>query len=162
MKKITLIGAGNMGMAIYHGLVSQWAPETITVCDRHPSKLEQMDSKCSVTTSVEEAVSGADTVILAVKPAAFAEAVAPVTDALQGTLLISVMAGITLQQLRESTSAQRIVRAMPNLPVQVGEGVVAWMATDDVAAEERNFVVGLFLPVARERFQKNMHLIAGL
>src|SRR5262245_49862149 len=71
----------------------------------------------------------ADVVVLAVKPQVFAQAAAG-AKALVGphTLVISIMAGITIAGLAHLLETQRIIRAMPNTPGQIGKGVTAYAA----------------------------------
>ncbi len=83
-------------------------------------------------------------VLLAMKPYqidAAADALAPILD--EGTILVSILAGVELASLRARFPAPRtIVRAMPNLPVRIGKGVIGLHGDGgDIAA--RNLVTGL-------------------
>ncbi|MCY3734320.1 MAG: pyrroline-5-carboxylate reductase, partial [Chloroflexi bacterium] len=64
-------------------------------------------------------------------------------DATAARLLISILAGSTIADVHASTGAERIVRAMPNTPAQIGRGFTAWTATAGVTTEDRTLVSAL-------------------
>lgn len=89
------------------------------------------------------------TVLLAVKPQQL-EAVAaqvPAADPAAPSLLISVLAGVSLQRLGRLFPGWRLVRAVPNTPALVGAGLTALAFGPDVEAEAREWVRGLFARV---------------
>lgn len=51
-------------------------------------------------------------------------------------LLLSIMAGVTMQTIKAETGLNKIIRAMPNLPAQIGMGITGFTATDEVSREE--------------------------
>lgn len=116
-----LVGAGNMGGAMLRGWLGQgMAPERISVIDPFASNLPP-----SVTLLREiPADSAPDVLVLAVKPQQL-DAVRERLAAVQGRprLLISVLAGVEIETLAEATGAESIVRAMPNLPAAIGQGM---------------------------------------
>jgi pyrroline-5-carboxylate reductase len=72
-------------------------------------------------------------VVLAVKPQVWRSVVAPMAARLEGAVVISVMAGVTRAALAEALPGARIVRAMPNTPAAIGQGVTGlWSAEPDV------------------------------
>ena len=79
----------------------------------------------------ENPAEDAAVVIFAVKPADFSSCIEGLGTDLSGKLVISIMAGISIAKLREKTGAEKIVRSMPNLPLQVGKGFTAWMSGGD-------------------------------
>lgn len=136
-KKIGIIGAGKMGTALYQSLISIHPPEHVLLCDRHPSKLQGEQT----TTAPQKVASECDVVILAVKP----KEIHHLEINLEHKILISVLAGISIKTLSNATKTNQIVRAMPNLPIQTGTGVVAWVASE--ALMEKDFVKYLFSPM---------------
>lgn len=140
---IAILGGGSMGSAIARGLVaSGLCPAShISVADHNPSKLEALRSEVGVTISpkakdVLEA--SPDLCILAVKPQVLNNLIDEVGDALSGSLIVSIAAGVTLATLQEALGeGERIVRVMPNLPVAVRQGASAvapglWATENDV------------------------------
>ena len=69
------------------------------------------------------ALAGADIVVWAVKPQVFGEAAAPCAPFVGGALHLSVMAGIRSDAIARATGSERVVRAMPNTPALIGEGI---------------------------------------
>ncbi len=120
MKKIGIIGCGNMGSAIVRasGMVS-------VGFDLNREKVEGLGLEVAV--SVEALVADCDVVILAVKPQTYREMSLDFGD----KLVISIMAGVSLADL-----PRRAVRVMPNLGAMVGESVSSWVTSCD----EKDFV----------------------
>lgn len=78
-----------------------------------------------------------DLIILSVKPQDFPTLALRLQPYLQKhQLVLSIMAGITLKQLRKSLGLAKLVRAMPNLPAQVGQGMTVFTASDEVSRPE--------------------------
>jgi len=122
-EQITLIGAGRMGSAMVAGWLERFPDLAITVGD--PSPPEQVKNWAdSGKVTLNPPPTPAPIVVLAVKPQIFAK----VADSLKPwidprTIVISVMAGISIQQIADDLGAARIVRAMPNTPGAIGRGV---------------------------------------
>ncbi len=141
--KIGIIGAGNMGSAFYKGLLKQFAAEDLYVCDNDRKKLDALN--CSnVSTDVGEILANVDVAIFAIKPQSFKE----FEWSMEEKLVISIMAGISIDTLRDKTGAGKIVRSMPNLPVQVGHGLTGWIATE--AVTEKNLIKKIFGSLGEE------------
>jgi pyrroline-5-carboxylate reductase len=129
--RLWLAGAGNMGGAMLRRWVASGAvsPANVTVID--PGAPVVPDG----VQVVGEAPDGPppDIVVLAVKPQMI-DAVLPSLrrdGAARGpAMLVSILAGVDLATLRDRFAADAIVRAMPNLPVGIGKGVVALCADD--------------------------------
>lgn len=51
-------------------------------------------------------------------------------------LVISIMAGVTIETLQEGLGIKKVVRAMPNLPAQVGKGMTSYMAAEEISRIE--------------------------
>ncbi len=145
---ICFLGSGNMAEAIIKGLISAKTvlPSSIIITDHLKARLEHLRNTYDVQVrdSNAEAVGDSDVIFLTVKPHHIAEVsqeAAPELNkaALRGNggkkLIISIAAGITtdsiLRSLRHgglTSAAIPIVRAMPNIPVTLGEGMTALTA----------------------------------
>src|SRR5262245_30085524 len=79
-------------------------------------------------------------VILPVRPENFGD----LHIDLQGKLVISVMAGVSMATVRRKMSSDRIVRTMPNAAAAIGRSYTPWVASPEVTAEDRAFVTALF------------------
>ena len=111
--KISIIGGGNMGGAIARGLSqsSIVAPSEITVSNRGEEKLNELKSfnpSIHTTTDNKEAVKEADVIILAVKPWILDSVAYDIREVLDfpRQIIVSVVAGITLERLSELFSSE--------------------------------------------------------
>ena len=137
---LTLVGAGKMGGAMLAGwLAGGLDPRRTTLIDPAPAP-EIADLCAARGLSLNPARPPvAEAVILAIKPQGL-DAAAPALDALLGpdTLLVSILAGKTIADLRARLPAARaIVRAMPNLPASIGRGATGAAANAEVSAGQR-------------------------
>lgn len=58
-------------------------------------------------------------------------------------LFISIMAGVTINYIQEALGIKKVVRAMPNLPAQVGKGLTSYVSAEEVSRLELFMVEGL-------------------
>lgn len=141
-QQIALIGGGVMGEAIIRGLLKVGAlpPEQIIVsepvAERRQALREALGVRC--TGDNVEAVQDANIVVFAVKP----QVLAAVLDGLRGrvsanSLVISIVAGVPIARYREALNARAIVRAIPNTPGQIGQGVSLWTDTPETTDVQR-------------------------
>lgn len=101
-------------------------------------------SGCNRHDDTNKKVADADVLIIAVKPQSAEELFESVTVDLSDKLIISIMAGVSLERLIKLSGARKIVRSMPNLAVRLGKGVVGWVATNEVSDEEKELVKKIF------------------
>ena len=134
---LVLAGAGKMGGALLRGwLDGGLAPAAVVVVD--PKLDDEMRAFC-VTRGIGLAApeTPPEVLVLAIKPQTFAEdpgAFAALAG--PGTLVVSILAGKTLANLRAGLpDAGAIVRAMPNLPASVGRGATGLAAEPGLSAE---------------------------
>ncbi|MBI4272353.1 pyrroline-5-carboxylate reductase [Candidatus Uhrbacteria bacterium] len=164
-KTIAIIGMGNMGGAIYRRLCDSMPPEQILVCNR--TRPVGIHTKSYFSSNINDLASRADCIILAVKPQSLDELIATLTTDLSKKIIISILAGTTLTTLQKKTGAKKIIRAMPNLPTQVGSGVTAWVATSFMSMKEKNFVKEIFntfgyeIQLRSEAMITNVSVISG-
>ena len=140
--KIALIGGGNMGEAMLAAVLAKALaqPESISVSDISQSRLNHLEKQYAVTVTTRnpEAVSGKDVVILAVKPQNLAEVMAELKDNLNpAQLILSIIAGAKISTIFLGLNHNAIVRAMPNTPAQIGEGISVWTATSAVTEKQK-------------------------
>ena len=82
-----------------------------------------------------------DVVVLAVKPQDFKNVSLKLN---KDTLVISIMAGASVQKIRNQLKVNKIVRAMPNMASRIGQGFVGWYATKQVDGSDKKFTNQLF------------------
>jgi len=124
---VVLIGAGQMGMAMAIGwLEAGLSPDKLVLVDPNPSpSVRQKASELSITTLEQPPSAPAQVLVLAVKPQVAPDvmpAAKSCTD--KNTLVVSVMAGISISQMSDALGTNRIVRTIPNTPAKIGAGAI--------------------------------------
>ena len=140
---ITFIGCGNMGSSLIGGLLADGYDRTlITGCETDPERRAQLAESfgIEVYADAESAVTGADIIILAVKPQVIGEVCTQIRSILpDGSLVISIAAGIELESLNHWLGEeQAVVRVMPNTPALIGAGASALIANDRTSSDQKN------------------------
>ncbi len=105
----------------------------------------------TVTSDNRQAVDKSEVVVLAIKPQNLAEVMAELSGQLKPIqLVLSIIAGTTIQTLSSGLDHNRIVRAMPNTPAQIGEGISVWTATPEVTASQKGWVSSILGATGQE------------
>lgn len=146
--KVGFLGTGNMGGAVIRSLAGA---EDVTIygLNRTRSRLDALARETGLIPcdTVQELAAQSDVVVLAVKPQQVHSIWPELTPVLtREKCLISVAAGLTLQTLKEKTrGACPVIRAMPNTPALIGEGVTAVCFDDeDLSERQKEFGQKLF------------------
>lgn len=147
--KIAVIGCGNMASAIMGGILAKGTvkAEDITASDKFAGAREKAAESFGITTTGDnrECVRGADLVLFAIKPNVFPVAGAELADVITSDqLVLSIMAGRSIADLEAVLgSDKKIVRAMPNTPALVGEGITGYCPNANITAEELAVCAGV-------------------
>jgi pyrroline-5-carboxylate reductase len=152
MDMIAFIGGGNMASAIVGGLVKRGrAAESIVVIDPVAAQRDQLHAAFGVRTlaAADAALAQAAMVVWAVKPQLFGEAAAPCAAHLGNALHLSVMAGIRSAAIVRALGSERVVRAMPNTPALIGQGIAGLYARAAVGDADRAEVEAVLAPTGR-------------
>jgi pyrroline-5-carboxylate reductase len=155
--KLGLIGGGAMGEAIIAAVTRAGVASAadITVAEVAAPRRQQLGELYGVRGVEKEALAceGAGFVLLAVKPQDFEKAAAGLKGRLGGgATVVSIMAGVTLSRLQTLLGHDRVVRAMPNTPAQIGQGMTVWTATAAVDADGRSGAGRIFAALGKEVF----------
>ena len=153
-KIITFIGAGNMARSLISGLIQDDANLTVRIADPNESQLQEIKNNwgsVNAYTDNEEAIAGADVIILAVKPQIMKVVCEPLQDHLQknSTLIISIAAGVSISNLSLWLGGQTlpIVRCMPNTPALVQSGMTGLCANPEVSEDQHNLAESILRSV---------------
>ncbi len=145
--RLAFVGGGNMAASLVGGLISDGlGAGRIRVADPDPSRRAWLGEKYGVEAVADNmaAVTGADVVVLAVKPQAAHVALKALAPADDDVLYLSVIAGIREVDLRRWLATRGpIVRAMPNTPALLGCGVTALFASGSVKEDRRELAEGI-------------------
>ncbi|MEN9904718.1 MAG: hypothetical protein RLZZ555_1283 [Pseudomonadota bacterium] len=157
--RIAFIGGGNMASAIIGGLIQQGLEgDRITVVEPVAEQRARLQSQLGVRTeaTADAALQGSELVVWAVKPQVFKQVALDCAAHVAGALHLSVAAGIRSDSMAAWLGSERIVRAMPNTPALVGQGMTGLYARAAVDVADRRLVdavvgtTGQFLWVERE------------
>ncbi|MCE5286901.1 MAG: pyrroline-5-carboxylate reductase [Pelosinus sp.] len=129
-KKIGFIGSGMIAEAICRGIIKSglMAPKDITMNDISKERLAHLESELGVSVGSDNAETAGkvDILFLTVKPQVIHKVLDTMaTSVTKRTIVISVVAGVTLAALEERMPGIPVVRVMPNTPIAVGEGMAA-------------------------------------
>jgi len=162
--KIAFIGGGKMGEAMLSAIIASGlsAPDNISVSDKNDARLKQLkqDFDIYITENNLEAVARGDIVILAIKPQNLAEVMAEIGGQFRtNQLVLSIVAGKGIDTLRQGLKHNVIVRAMPNTPAQIGQGMTVWAATADVTKKQKASASSIFSAMGKELYVKDERYI---
>jgi pyrroline-5-carboxylate reductase len=152
MDTIAFIGGGNMAGAIIGGLVKSGRDaRSILVVDPGDAQREKLHADFGVCTlaAADASLDAASLVVWAVKPQYFGAAALPCAPHVDKALHLSVMAGIRSDAIARAARTQRVVRAMPNTPALIGQGISGLYARDAVGQAERLTVEQVLSPTGQ-------------
>lgn len=157
MKKvITFIGAGNMSRSLIAGLIQDNAELDIRISDPSEEQLQSIltnEQGITAFSDNQDAIQGADIIVLAVKPQIMQKVCEPLKASLarQETLIISIAAGIGIGNLNQWLGGEdkplAIVRCMPNTPALVQSGMTGLYANAQVSDEQQNLAESILRAV---------------
>lgn len=113
--------------------------EAMMILEKSPEKATELSRKDigQVFGRPEDCIGKADLIILAVKPQdalVLFQSIRPIVDEQQ--VFLSIMAGVKIETIASALGVRKIIRAMPNLPAQIGMGMTAFTASDEVTRIE--------------------------
>lgn len=170
--KIAFIGGGNMGEAIIKAVISRGLslPQEITVSDISEPRLNYLKRKYKIKVKPDNliAATDAEVIVLAVKPQTLPAILVELKGKLKvKQLVLSIIAGTTVNRVAVGLNHKRIVRSMPNMPAQIGEGMTVWTAAPEVTGRQKKQskailgVMGQELFVEDEKFLDMATAISG-
>ena len=148
MKKLGFIGVGNMGEAVLKGVISSQkvAKENIFVRNSSNDSTEKVAERNGVqaANSSKDLAKECDVVFLGVKPYLVASVLEEIKVELEGKIVISMAAAVEIKDIESIVPSAKVVRIMPNTPVEVGAGVVGVSVGHNIESTEVEYVLSLF------------------
>ena len=153
-KRVAVIGAGVMGEALISGLITYGiSPSVITISEKRDERAMELKERYKVSNAtLSENVSNCDLILLVVKPQDAAGVLDDISKSIKhGTLVISFVAGKRISFIADciGTSANPVIRVMPNTPTLVGKGMAAISCCGLVTPEQREFALGFLGAVGK-------------
>ncbi|MBO6119173.1 MAG: pyrroline-5-carboxylate reductase [Lachnospiraceae bacterium] len=142
--KIGFIGAGNMSRAILTGISKSEVLDSknVFVSNRSKEKLESIESDFGFNVSTDNSYvikNAKDVLFICVKPQVFDTIAKDIKKSInQKQLVVSIMAGKSIEYLEKTLGTKNIIRVMPNTPCLVGAGVSA-VAGSEMALKNNNY-----------------------
>ena len=169
MNKIAFIGAGSMAEALINGWVSKNVvnPENIMVGNRsNKERLELLQKKYSVLPlDSYEQLNEANIIILAMKPKDVHEAMKTIKSSIHpNTIILSILAGISMSTIEEGLGKRPIARAMPNTSATIGLSATGIAFNHLVTEEIRAYLFKLLeaIGIVAEVAEDQLHAITAL
>ena len=155
--RLAFIGCGAMAEAMIAGLLRKKLISADNIVGSHPrqARREELHVKYGIEmfehnrdaalAAAPDETKTASMVIVAVKPQRLAKVLGELKGSIHpDQLLVSIVAGAKLQMISDELLHAAVVRAMPNTPAQIGEGVTAWTASPAVDEKQETYVRALF------------------
>lgn len=169
IRKIAVIGGGNMAEAIISGLLREDVGVGICVAEISPKRRDELTARFShvrVVGDAAEAAEWGEVIILAIKPQ-HAEGVLDVIERVvtPDKLVISIMAGIPSSKIEANLMPGcRVVRAMPNTPALIGAGATAVCSGRKASADDLDLARQIFALIGTSVTveEKLMDAVTGL
>jgi pyrroline-5-carboxylate reductase len=155
-KKITFIGPGVMAEAIIAGLVRQKLanPENILASGPREERGAKLREKYGIQSTTDNAAgaSDADVVVLSVKPQRLTEVMVGLHKIRKDALVLSIVAGASMQKIGKTLKHEAVVRSMPNTPGQIGEGITVWTASKGTSEAQQEMARQILGALGEEVF----------
>lgn len=169
-KTLAILGCGTMGEAILAGLLraGERTAAEIVATARRPEVVDRVAAQYGVRAMLDnaEACRACDVAVVALKPHGMADLLdaEPIRQALAGKLVVSISAGIRLSTLAQWLPGSALVRAMPNTPCLIGDGMTVLAAGPGAGAEQMAAARRIFAAVGRvvELEDKHMDAVTSL
>lgn len=142
---ILVIGGGNMGKTfaqsfLQAGVISS---QELFIFEKDENKVAELNEQQLGTAFSDESLyfESADIIILAVKPQDAAKVYPLIAQHISSEkILLSIMAGIKIADIKRATGAVKVVRAMPNLPCQIGKGTTGYKVSKELSDTDKEFI----------------------
>lgn len=156
-KTIAFIGSGTMAEAMIRGLLNQKIVESgqIIASGPRPERAEALRERHAirVTTNNTEAAEEGQIVVLAVKPQTLKDVMPEIRGHLRRQdLVLSILAGTPIERLANGLAHAAVVRAMPNTPAQIGQGITVWTDTPEVSQAQHQQAQTILASLGQELY----------
>jgi len=130
-------------------------PDQIIASGTRPNRGQDLQQRYGITSTTDNlaAVQDADAVVLSVKPQHLKTVLPELNGRIKpSALVLSIIAGATLDQIAKGLGHQNVVRSMPNTPAQIGEGITVWTAAEVVSEQQKVLAQNILSALGEEIF----------
>ena len=155
---LSLIGSGAMAEAMIRGILAEKLiePEAITASGPRAERGQELRGRYGIRTATDNRVAARNgkIVVLSVKPQTVPKVLPEIcAEMTADCLVISIVAGTPISLLRRALGIEKVARAMPNTPGQVGRGMTVWTATAAVDETGRRQAQAILSALGKEIFR---------
>ena len=154
---IAMIGPGVMAEAILKNLLAKKLvpPKQIIMSGPQKERVQSLKKIYGVMSETDnvKAVKSADIILLCVKPQSLNKVLDGIRDHIRSdALVITIVAGASIQKISIGINHKHVVRAMPNTPAQIGEGITVWTSSPSVTSSQKEIAQLIFTAMGKEIF----------
>jgi pyrroline-5-carboxylate reductase len=155
--QLAFIGAGMMGEAMIAGLLKEeLVPADQIIATHHrEERRHQLHERYGVTVTSDNrhAADQVDVIVFTLKPQTLPKVLPTLRGAVKSSdLVLSIIAGIPIATFRDMLAHASVVRAMPNTPAQIAEGMSVWTATESVTEAQHAAVRTILGALGKEHY----------
>jgi len=164
LPRIAIIGGGTMGEAVIKGLLRKELVNTdgLVASDVWGDRCAYLETTYHIRAVTDNtvAVKDAEIVFLSIKPQVMTHVLEGLKGHVkEGVLVFSIAAGVPMRKIREGIGVDAVIRAMPNTPAQIGEGITVWTATPSVTETQRGYAVAILEALGEEVYVGDEHYL---
>lgn len=167
--QLVFVGCGVMAEAMIAGLLRKKLVDSKQIVATHPrrNRRGELSEKYDIgvfehnAEAIKNVNENADSIIaLCVKPQRLEGVLHELKDSVnQNQIVLSIIAGAKIETISGALGNQKIVRAMPNTPSQIGAGITAWTCTEGISETERTQVKALLTALGKELYVETENMI---
>ena len=156
-KTIAFVGSGIMAEAMIRGLLSREIvpPEQIFAAGPRPDRGKHLHERHNINVTVDNRVAAEEgqIVVLSVKPQVLKVVLPEIRGHLRRQdLVLSIIAGTPIKSIADGLAHAAVVRAMPNTPAQIGQGISVWTVTPEVDSKQQEQAQAILASLGQEVF----------
>lgn len=156
-RTIAFIGSGVMAEAMIRGLLTRKivGPEQIIAAGPRPERGKHLQERHHINVTVDNRVAAEEgqIVILSVKPQILKVVLPEIRGHLRRQdLVLSIIAGTPIKSIANGLAHAAVVRAMPNTPAQIGQGITVWTVTPEVDEKQKQQAQAILASLGQEVF----------
>lgn len=134
--KMGIIGLGNMGSAMAHGLLNNDIEAYLFDMDKDKREAFKDFKKANIMESENDVVKNSDAIIFTIKPFVYAEVLEKIKEDVENQIIISVTSAFDLKKLEEILPGKKLMMALPNTPAKILSSMTGICPGKNISEEE--------------------------
>lgn len=164
ISKVGFVGSGIMAEAMIKGLLRNklLSAEQITASGPRETRGQQLQGLYGIQSSTHNisALDMSDVVVFSVKPQIMPAVLKECAQRIPpGAMVLSIAAGVPIQIITQTLDHDAVVRAMPNTPAQIGEGITVWAKTSTITEQQSDVARTILGAFGEELFVEHEYFL---